>query len=246
MPASGLDYNRVLLKISGEALASPDPLSKAPMGLSQEMLFKVASDIKKVHDTGVQVCLVVGGGNIYRGATGSREHGIDRVTSDYMGMLATVINGAALQNALTHVGLDCRLMSALHIPQIAETYIREKAHHHLNKGRIVLFVAGCGNPYFTTDTAAALRASELNCDLLLKATKVDGVYTHDPIKQPDAKRFTSLKFTQVREERLNVMDQAAFALCDENTIPIAVFSVYEEDGFYKVISKTNNHTLITF
>lgn len=246
MPSQGLCYKRVLLKISGEALASPEPLSGVASGLSQDMLFKLSREIKKVHDLGVQVCLVVGGGNIYRGVSGSEKHGIDRVTSDYMGMLATVINGAALQNALIQEGLDCRLMSAFPIPQIAETYIREKADRHLQKGRVVLFVAGSGNPYFTTDTAAALRASEMKCDLLLKATKVDGVYTHDPKKLPDARRYTNLKFSQVRDYRLNVMDQAAFALCDENEIPIAVFSIYEEDGFYKVLTKTDNHTLITF
>ncbi len=237
-------YNRVLLKISGEALAGPDH-STITMGISQIMLTKLASDIKNVVNMGIEVCIVIGGGNIYRGITGSKEHGIDRSTSDHMGMLATVINALALQNALEQAGLPCRVMTAIPMEAFAEPYIRRRAISHMNKGRVVIFAAGMGNPYFTTDTPAALRALEMNCDLLLKATKVDGVYDKDPLKHDDAIHFVHLTYSEVLNKHLSVMDATAVTLIRENKLPLAVFNIFEENGFAKVITSQTKHTIIS-
>jgi uridylate kinase len=237
-------YKRVLLKISGEALASVDPEGDRNLGIDQKMLEKIAQDIKTVYDHGVEICLVVGGGNIYRGVYGMARHGMDRTTSDQMGMLATVINGMALQHAIESEGMTCRLMSAIPMPTLAESYVRRQAIRHMEKKRVVLFVAGTGTPYFTTDTAAALRASEMNCDLLLKATKVKGVYAKDPVHHKDAEFLPRLTYDEVLAKKLKVMDTAAITLTQENQIPIAVFSIYEQGGFAKVISGQGHFSLI--
>lgn len=206
---------------------------------------KVASDIKTVVDAGVEVCLVVGGGNIYRGVSGSQSHGIDRATSDYMGMLATVINSMALQSAIEQLGLQSRVMTAIPMHAMGELYIRRRAIRHMEKGRVVIFAAGTGNPYFTTDTAAALRALEMNCDLLLKATKVDGIYDCDPHVYPEAQFYANLTYQEVLEQKLAVMDATAIALIRENQLPIAVFSIFEENSFYKVVHNQGKFTLIS-
>jgi uridylate kinase len=239
-----MPYKRVLLKISGEALAGGDPANRA-LGIDQDMLSKVASDIKNVAEQGIQVCLVVGGGNIYRGVSGTKAHGIDRATSDYMGMLATVINALALQNAIEHQGVPSRVMTSIPMQAIGELYIRRRAIRHMEKGRVVIFAAGTGNPYFTTDTAAALRALEMDCDLLLKGTKVDGVYDADPMIHASATHYTTLTYQEVLERQLGVMDGTAIALVRENKLPIAVFSIFEENSFYKVIYNQTKFTLIT-
>lgn len=239
-----IHYKRVLLKISGEALAGPDH-ANISMGISQVMLTKLAHDIRNVVNLGVEVCIVIGGGNIYRGIAGSKEHGIDRSTSDHMGMLATVINALALQNAVEHLGMQCRVMTAIPMEAFAEPYIRRRAISHMNKGRVVIFAAGMGNPYFTTDTPAALRALEMNCDLLLKATKVDGVYDKDPKKHADAVHFDHLTYTEVLSKHLAVMDATAVTLIRENCLPLAVFNIFEEDGFARVITGETKHTIIS-
>ncbi|MBM3468722.1 MAG: UMP kinase [Alphaproteobacteria bacterium] len=234
-------YRRVLLKISGQALGGTDTTSQ---GISQKMLEKMANEIHQVHKLGVEVCIVVGGGNIYRGITGAETHGIDRATSDYMGMMATIINALALQNALEHAEMECRVMCAFPIEAIGETYIRRRAIHHMEKGNVVIFAGGTGNPFFTTDTAAALRASEMGCDLLLKATKVDGVYSTDPVKDKNAEFHPTLTYHDVLTQNLGIMDATAIALARENLIPIAIFSIFEEKGFAKVVCGAGNFTLI--
>ena len=245
-PSSEPLHRRVLLKISGQALsgtiAGTDPDAQ---GINQEMLEKMATEIAQVRDLGTQICVVVGGGNIYRGVAGAKTHGIDRATSDYMGMMATIINALALQNAIEHADMPCRVMCAFPIEAIGETYIRRRAIHHLEKNRVVIFAGGTGNPFFTTDTAAALRASEMGCDLLLKATKVDGVYSADPLKDHSAKFHPVLSYDDVLTRNLGVMDATAIALARENLIPVAIFSIYEEGGFAKVIRGEGNFTLIT-
>lgn len=237
-------YKRVLLKISGEALAGTDSATKN-QGIDQDMLLKVANDIRQVHNLGVQICLVVGGGNIYRGVKGVKDHGIDRSTSDYMGMLATVINALALQNAIEQVGIECRVMTAIPMQAIGEMYIRRRAIHHMEKNRVLIFAAGTGNPYFTTDTAAALRALEMNCDLLLKATKVSGIYDSDPLTNPAAVLYKRLRHSTVITNELNIMDTSAVVLVKENNIPIAVFSIYDDNGFANVILNKGNFTLVS-
>ncbi len=239
-------HRRVLLKISGQALAGTLAGSDSDsQGISQEMLEKMASEIAQVRDLGTQVCIVVGGGNIYRGVAGAKTHGIDRATSDYMGMMATIINALALQNALEQANIPCRVMCAFPIEAIGETYIRRRAIHHLEKDRVVIFAGGTGNPFFTTDTAAALRASEMGCDLLLKATKVDGVYSADPLKDHTAEFHPILSYDDILTRNLGVMDATAIALARENLIPIAIFSIYEQGCFAKVIRGKGNFTLIT-
>jgi len=235
-------YRRVLLKISGQALAGPDSNSQ---GINQEMLEKLASEIAQVYTLGIQISIVVGGGNIYRGVTGAKAHGIDRATSDYMGMMATIINALALQNAIEHANIPCRVMCAFPIEAIGETYIRRRAISHLEKGRIVIFAGGTGNPFFTTDTAAALRASEMGCDLLLKATKVNGVYSADPLKDSAAEFHPTLSYDDILTRNLGVMDATAIALARENLIPVAIFSIYEMGGFAKVIHSEGSFTLVT-
>lgn len=236
-------HKRVLLKISGEALAGRTPSQN--QGIDQVMLHKVATDVRHVVESGIEVCLVIGGGNIYRGLSGSKAHGIDRTTSDHMGMLATVINALALQNAIEHENVPCRMMSAIPMQAIGEVYIRRRAIRHMEKGRVVIFAAGSGNPFFTTDTAAALRALEMGCDLLLKATKVDGVYDKDPIQYPDAVHYDRLSYSDLLSQKLEVMDATAVALVREHNLPLAVFSIYEENSFINVLNGIAKHTLIT-
>ncbi len=235
-------YRRVLLKISGQALAGEEPGSQ---GISQEMLEKMACEIHQVRNLGIEVCIVVGGGNIYRGIAGAKAHGIDRATSDYMGMMATIINALALQNAIEHAGMPCRVMCAFPIEAIGETYIRRRALSHMEKGHVVIFAGGTGNPFFTTDTAAALRASEMGCGLLLKATKVDGVYSADPFKDHTAQFHPTLSYDDILTRNLGVMDATAIALARENLIPVAIFSIYEDGGFARIVRGEGNFTLIT-
>lgn len=238
-------YNRVLLKLSGEALASPDPHQDGVYGISHEMLRKLTVDVASVLAFGTQICLVIGGGNIYRGIDGMEKHGIDRSAADAMGMLATVINGIALKNALEHAGIPVRLMSSIPMHTICEPYTSHRADYHLQKGRVVIFTGGTGNPFFTTDTAAALRAAEMKCDLMLKATKVKGVFCSDPKKNNEAVFLSHLTYAEVREKQLKVMDATAIALAQENHTPIAVFSIYEPDGFRKTLQGEGEFTLIS-
>jgi uridylate kinase len=232
-------YNRVLLKISGEAL-----MADRDFGLDTAMVERVAQEIKSVNDRGVQVCLVIGGGNIFRGVSGAAG-GMERASADYMGMLATVINSLAVQSNLEKLGVNTRVQSAIPMNAVCEPYIRRKAVRHMEKGRVVIFAAGTGNPYFTTDTAAALRASEMECDVLLKATKVDGVYSDDPEKDPNATRYEHLTYMDVLTQDLKVMDAAAISLARENGIPIIVFSINEAGGFADVISGEGRSTIIS-
>ncbi len=232
-------YRRILLKISGEAL-----MGSRDYGLDPQMVEQIAGDVKAVRELGVEVCVVIGGGNIYRGLAGAAS-GMERATADYMGMLATVINSLAMQNALERLDVATRVQSAIPMATVAEPYIRRRAVRHMEKGRVVIFGAGTGSPFFTTDTAAALRASEMGCDLLLKGTKVDGVYDDDPIKNPKARRFESLTYHQVLSQDLAVMDHAAISLARENAIPIVVFSIYQEGAFAQVVRGEGRCTIIT-
>jgi uridylate kinase len=232
-------YQRVLLKISGEAL-----MGDREYGLDRATLERIAEDVREVRDLGVEVCLVVGGGNIFRGIQGAAQ-GLDRATADYIGMLATVMNSLSLQNALERIGVPTRVQSALPITTVAEPYIRRRAVRHMEKSRVVIFAAGTGNPFFTTDTAAALRATEMGCQLILKGTKVDGVYDADPVKVPNAKRYERLKYLEVLARDLGVMDAAAIALARENQIPILVFSIYEAGAFARVLKGEGRYTLVT-
>jgi uridylate kinase len=231
-------YKRVLLKISGEAL-----MGDGEYGLDPGMVAQIAADVAQVRALGIDLCLVVGGGNIFRGVSAA-SRGMERASADYMGMLATVINALALQNALENVGVDTRVQSAIPMSTVAEPYIRRRAVRHMEKGRVVIFAAGTGNPFFTTDTAAALRASEMGCDLLLKGTKVDGVYDADPAKFPAAKRYDRLGYMQVLTEDLGVMDHAAISLARENAIPILVFSIYKPGAFAEVLAGKGCFTLV--
>lgn len=224
-----MKYNRVLLKLSGEAL-----MGSGNYGIDPERLSSYAEEIKTVVDKGAQVAIVIGGGNIYRGMR-AEKMGIDRVQGDYMGMLATVINGMALQAALEGIGVDTRLQTAIKMEQIAEPYIKRRATRHLEKGRVVIFGAGTGNPYFTTDTAATLRAIESGADVILKGTRVDGIYTADPEKDSEAKKYDRISFTEVYEKGLNVMDLTAFTLCNENKLPIVVFDMNKPGNLNDVI-----------
>jgi uridylate kinase len=232
-------YSRVLLKISGEAL-----LGSQDYGIDPATVQRIAEEVKSVHDLGIQVALVVGAGNIFRGISGTAT-GIDRATADYMGMLATVINCLALQNALERLGVHTRVQSAIPMSAVAEPYIRRRAVRHMEKGRVVVFAAGTGNPFFTTDTAAALRASEMDCDALLKGTKVDGVYDADPAKVPSAKRYERLSYLKVLTDDLGVMDHAAISLARENHIPILVFSITQPGAFARVIKGEGSFTIVT-
>ena len=227
-----MKYKRILLKLSGEALAAGH---EAGESLSPLIMSQLAVEIASVHKAGVEVAVVVGGGNIHRGVSGATS-GMDRTTSDHMGMLATVINGLALQDSLEKHGLDTRLMSALELRQIAEPYIRRRAIRHLEKGRVVIFAAGIGNPYFTTDTTAALRANEIDAEVILKATKVDGVYDKDPTKFPDAKKFEELSYMDVLNLGIKVMDSTAITLCMDNKLDIIVFNVFTPQNIHGVVS----------
>ncbi|MSU66657.1 MAG: UMP kinase [Opitutus sp.] len=232
-------YKRVVLKLSGEVLRggkTGDPIDGAT-------LEKVCRQAKEIHDLGVQVCIVIGGGNIFRGLNGEKR-GVDRTTGDYMGMLATVINGLALMDCLEKIGVHTRVQSAIPMNQIAEPFILRRAMRHLDKGRVVIFVAGTGNPYFSTDTTAALRASELHADIILKATKVDGVYDKDPKKYPDAIKYDQLTFIEALKQRLNVMDSTAFSLCMDNNVPILVFDLNDEHAIRKAVMGDKIGTLV--
>ena len=238
-PASPHVYSRVMLKISGESL-----MGQLPYGIDPEMVGTVAQQVKEVVATGVEVCLVIGGGNIFRGMSGAAA-GMERATGDYMGMLATVMNALAMQNALEQIDVPVRVQSALTISAVCEPYIRRRATRHLEKGRVVIFAAGTGNPFFTTDTAAALRASEMNCQALLKGTRVDGVYSDDPEKNKDAKRYDRVSYMQVLTDDLRVMDASAIALSRENNIPILVFSIETPGEFERVVKHEGRFTIVS-
>jgi uridylate kinase len=233
-------YRRILLKLSGEAFQS----RRRGDSLDLDVLCSIARQIKKVRAMGVEVAIVVGGGNVFRGLPGEAR-GIDRTTGDYMGMLATVINSLALQSALEREGVFTRVMTAIAMPAIAEPFIRRRAMRHLEKGRVVIFGAGTGNPYFTTDSAAALRASEISADAVLKGTKVDGIYSADPMKVPDAKRYKKITHSQAIKKQLKIMDAAAFSLCMENRIPIVVFNFFKKDEIIRVLEGQAVGTLVS-
>jgi uridylate kinase len=230
---------RILLKLSGEAL-----LGAGEWGIDHDVLNGICRQVIAAKKLGVEIALVIGGGNIMRGAIEAKREGVDRSTADHMGMLATVINALALQNALEHMGTFTRVMSAIEMHQVAEAYIRRRAVRHLEKGRTVIFAAGTGNPYFTTDTAAALRAMEIGADLLVKATKVDGVYTADPVKDPKATRFTELTYLEVLKRRLQVMDTTAISLCMDNDLPIVVFNLNKPGNLLRLIKGERVGTLV--
>ena len=236
--AQALPYKRILVKISGEGLMGP-----SEYGLHGETVLKLARDIKSVVASGREVCLVIGGGNIFRGVSAGAK-GMDRTTADYMGMLATIINALAVQNALEAVGVPTRVQSAIAMAQVCEPYIRRRAVRHMEKNRVVIFAAGTGNPFFTTDTAAALRAVEMNCDALLKATQVDGVYDADPKKNSAAKRYDRLTFDKVIADDLKVMDTAAITLARENKLPIVVFNMHEDNAVARVLEGKGLFTVI--
>ena len=232
-------YRRVLLKISGEAL-----MGDQDYGIDPAVVARLAEEIREVTALGVQVCAVIGGGNIFRGVSGMAS-GIERATGDYMGMLATVINALAMQNSLEKVGVSTRVQSAIPMASICEPYIRRRAMRHMEKGRVVIFAAGTGNPFFTTDTAAALRASEMGCDALLKGTKVDGVYDSDPAKNPSAKRYDRLSYLDVLAQDLQVMDTSAISLARQSKIPIIVFSIQTHGAFAEVMQGRGKFTIVT-
>lgn len=231
-------FKRILLKLSGEVL-----MGQGQYGIDPETCARVAEEVKAIADSGVELCMVVGGGNIFRGLAGAAQ-GFDRASADYMGMLATVMNALAVQNALEKIGCDTRVQSAIPMASVCEPYIRRKAVRHMEKGRIVIFAAGTGNPFFTTDTTAALRAAEMNCDALFKGTSVDGIYDADPKKVADATRYEAISFDQVLTDNLKVMDASAIALCRENHIPIVVFNIREEGNLAKVLAGEGTATIV--
>ena len=237
--ASGVPvYRRVLLKLSGEALMGADAY-----GINREVLARMAAEIKSVVAQGVQLAVVIGGGNIFRGIAPSAQ-GMDRASADYMGMLATVMNSLAMQDALEKQDVPVRVQSALRIDQVVEPYVRRRAIRHLEQGRVVIFAAGTGNPFFTTDTAATLRGAEVGADIVLKATKVDGVYDRDPVKHPDAKRYDVISYDEVLEKRLGVMDAAAIALCRDQNLPVRVFSIHKPGNLMRICLGENVGTLV--
>jgi uridylate kinase len=233
-----MKYKRILLKLSGESL-----MGDKQYGIDNKQVLQYAQDIKAVKDKGIEIAIVVGGGNIFRGLSAEKS-GMDRAQADYMGMLATVINCMALQNALETVGVETRLQSAIKMEQICEPYIRRRAMHHLECGKIVIFGAGTGNPYFTTDTAASLRAIEIKADVVLKGTRVDGIYTADPEKDPTATRYSEISFQEVYDKGLNVMDMTAITLCQENKLPIIVFDMNKPGNFMKIAEGEPIGTLV--
>jgi uridylate kinase len=233
-----MKYKRILLKLSGEAL-----MGQRQYGIDNNQVLQYAKDIKGVHDTGIEIAVVVGGGNIFRGLSAEKS-GMERAQADYMGMLATVINCMALQNALESIGVETRLQSAIKMEQICEPYIRRRAMHHLEVGKLVIFGAGTGNPYFTTDTAASLRAIEIKADVVLKGTRVDGIYTADPEKDPTATRYEEISFQEVYDKGLNVMDMTAITLCQENALPIIVFDMNKPGNFMKIANGEAIGTLV--
>jgi len=238
--ASRVKYRRILLKLSGEVLGNRD----TGECIDPKKLDFMAQRVKKLHKMGVEIGIVLGGGNIFRGLTGATK-GVNRVTGDSMGMLATIINGLAMMNALESIGVPTRVMTSIEMPKLAEPFIQRKALRHFEKGRVCIFAGGTGNPYFSTDSAAALRASEIGADALLKATKVDGVYTADPKKDPKAKKYGSLKYETALEKRLKVMDSAAFALCMDNGIPIIVFDFFDKDALERVVKGESVGTVVS-
>ncbi len=237
-PSNELKYRRVLIKLSGEAL-----MGDAAYGISPDVIRRIASEVNELTESGVEVAIVIGGGNIFRGA-GLAAAGIDRVTGDHMGMLATVINSLAMQDALERLGVIARVMSAISINEICEDYIRRKAVRHLEKGRVVIFAAGTGNPFFTTDSAASLRAIEINAELLIKATKVDGVYSADPVTEKTARRYDELSYDEVLEQKLGVMDATAIVLCRENNMPLRVLDMTQPGSMMRAVQGLNEGTLI--
>ena len=230
---------RILLKLSGEAL-----MGETPFGIDPETVARMAAEVKAAKDTGLEICLVIGGGNIFRGMAGAAK-GMDRAQADYMGMLATVMNALAMQNALEQLGVQTRVQSAIEMDKVCEPVIRRRAERHLEKGRVVIFAAGVGAPYFTTDSGAALRAAEMKCDALLKGTSVDGVYDSDPKQNPAAVRYDSLPFHRVLADNLKVMDASAVALCRDNAIPIIVFNIRERGNLAKVLAGEGVATIVT-
>ncbi len=239
MTASELPFQRIVLKLSGEAL-----LGKEDFGIDPDVLSRIAGELSEVTALGVQIGVVIGGGNIFRGQ-GLARAGMDRVTGDHMGMLATLINSLAFQDALERVDVKVRVMSGLQINEVCEDYIRRRAIRHLEKGRVIIFGAGMGNPYFTTDTAASLRAIEISADILIKATRVDGIYDSDPEKNPDAKRYEQLSFDNVIDKRLNVMDTTAIVMCRDNNLPLRVISLHAPGSLMRLIQGENVGTLVT-
>jgi uridylate kinase len=231
-------FKRVLLKLSGEVL-----MGDQAFGIDPETVARVAAEVKAAKDTGLELCLVIGGGNIFRGMAGAAK-GMDRAQADYMGMLATVMNALAMQNALEQLGVPTRVQSAIEMDKVCEPVIRRRAERHLEKGRIVIFAAGVGAPYFTTDSGAALRAAEMKCDALLKGTSVDGVYDADPKKVPTATRYETLSYDRVLSDNLKVMDASAVALCRDNNIPIVVFSIREQGNILKVLDGSGTRTIV--
>jgi len=232
-------YRRILVKLSGEALGG-----EAGIGIHAGSVQSMAEQVREVRDLGVQVVIVLGGGNIFRGLAGS-EKGIERATGDYMGMLATIINSLALQDALEKIGVATRVQTAIAMPQVAETFIRRRAVRHLEKGRVVIFGGGTGNPYFSTDTAAALRATEIGAEVILKATKVDGIYDSDPKKNPKAKRFAQISYLDALQKQLKVMDSTAFSLCMDNKMPIIVFDLFKPHNLKRVVMGDPVGTVVT-
>ena len=237
MPFSTM--KRVLLKLSGEVL-----MGEGPFGIDPAFVMELAEEVKAAKETGLEICLVIGGGNIFRGMAGAAQ-GMDRAQADYMGMLATVMNALAMQNALEQLGVQTRVQSAVQMDQVCEPVIRRRAERHLEKGRVVIFAAGVGAPYFTTDSGAALRAAEMNCDALLKGTSVDGVYDSDPKKNAGAKRFDTVTYSKVLADDLKVMDASAVALCRDNNIPIVVFSIREKGNLARVLKGEGVQTVVT-
>jgi uridylate kinase len=235
-----MKHKRILLKLSGEALQNKEK----GQSIDPDILASIGRQFKALLAEGAEIAVVVGGGNIFRGLAGAKG-GTDRTTGDYMGMLATCINAMALQSSLENAGIETRVMTAIHMPEVAEPFIRRKAVRHLEKGRVVIFGAGTGNPYFTTDSAAALRASEINADVLMKATKVDGIYTADPVTNPTATRYDKLTYTEALSKQLKVMDAAAFSLCMENDIPIVVFNFFEEGEILRAFKGESAGTLVS-
>ncbi len=233
-------YKRIVLKLSGEALKARGSMDN----ISPEIVHQICSQIKEVHDMGVQIAVVIGGGNIWRGLSASHR-GMERTTADYMGMLATVINGLALQSALEQMGLPTRVHTAIRMENVAEPFIRRRAISQLEDGRIVIFVAGTGNPFFSTDTTAALRGNEIGAEVILKATKVDGIYTADPFKDPTAKKYDRIAYSEALSKRLSVMDSTAFSLCMDNKMPIIVFDMMKSDNIKRVVLGQKVGTLVT-
>jgi uridylate kinase len=239
-PRKKPQFKRIVLKVSGEALRE----NGSKDNISPQIVQKIAEQIQEVHELGVQIAVVIGGGNIWRGLSASHR-GMERTTADYMGMLATVINGLALQSQLEQLGVPTRVQTAIPIQSVAEPFIRRRATRHLELGRVVIFVAGTGNPFFSTDTAAALRASEIGAEVILKATKVDGIYTADPFKDPTAKKYSRITYSEALSKRLSVMDSTAFTLCMDNRIPIVVFDLMAKDTIRKAVLGEPVGTLVT-